>query len=290
MPHILELAYVRRAECARRIADERGLPMALLSSVRRSREAREITEHVLVCAATTDESIVAVLDEHFGRCRMTQKRQRARGSAISPGLEDPDEIADSRPGQSCVSGQSIQRRAQWADDVDGIRGRLFEAVQEADGETAFDDLPQIARRREMVVHAAVQNKKALSPRGLDIHDPRNIDTGFPYQIATRFDDEASPGECRSCPGFGHERADLVSQAVHVEFLLAREIRDTEAAPEVHRVQRATDPERDSFCDFETSSVLRDQYRMVEDLSAGEEMYPAEFDRGGGHQLVQNGLD
>src|SRR5215831_745200 len=120
-----------------------------------SRGPRNVTEQILMGAASSDQSVPAIIDQNFGWRRMAEKRERARRSAIGARLEDADEVPYTRLWQPNVSAEGVERRTQRPHDVDDLRRGSIEPVHDADREVALDDLSQISRCREVVVHAAV---------------------------------------------------------------------------------------------------------------------------------------
>src|SRR5258705_3354397 len=59
---------------------------------------------------------------------------------------------------------------------------------------------------------------------------------------------------------------------------AVDVRNAEASAEIHRREWTTSSIRNSVCDFDSFSVLRRQYGVIEDLRTREEMHSTELDR------------
>ena len=111
---------------------------------------------------------------------MAQKTQRACGAPISAGLKNADEIAYSGRRNLHFARQGIQRRAKRADHIDDFSFGVVELIDDRHREISFDDLTEIAARRKVVVHAAVENQKFFSARDFDVINPGNIYARFTH--------------------------------------------------------------------------------------------------------------
>src|SRR3954453_6398202 len=107
------------------------------------------------CGTAPGERLSGGSDEDFARRRMAEKGLRAGGETIGAGEEDGDDVADFGAGQHDVIGQPVERRAQAADDARFLLRRRAEAGRDGDRDVAADDLAEIARGGELVVHAVV---------------------------------------------------------------------------------------------------------------------------------------
>src|SRR5690348_16410843 len=152
--------------------------------------ARNVAQHVLVGPPRADQSLDAAIDQHLRRSRVTQKREWARRAAIGAGLEDSYQIPDLRVREPYVSGERIQRRAQGTDDIDGLDERAVEPIHQSDREVPLYHLPEVSRRRQVMVRAAVQDEESLASRHFDVGYPRDVASGLTDEIAAWFDDES----------------------------------------------------------------------------------------------------
>src|SRR6266850_3774686 len=131
------------------------------------------------------------VDPNLRRGRMTEETEWARRTRISARLKYTDEIADVDPRQVCTACQDIEGCAQRPNDLNGFFVGLSEFAKRGDRIIAFDGLSQIARRRQMVVHAAIENEEFLSTRNLDVIHSTYVHTRLSHQIAAGLDHELS---------------------------------------------------------------------------------------------------
>ena len=140
-----------------------------------------------------------------------------------------------RAGISDVVRQPVERRAQAADDRRPPPRRAAEAVGDRDRIIAANDLAEIARRGELVVHAAVGDQEGLAVARLAIEDPGQIDPGLADQPATELDRKFRI--FKNLMRGALACAERAPTALDVERLLAVEIGNAEAAAEIDERRR-----------------------------------------------------
>src|SRR5208282_618959 len=94
--------------------------------------------------------------------------------------------------------QRIQRSAQGTDDIHSFSLGNIELVQDGHGKVTLDDLSQVSRSREVMIHASIQNYVLLSTRGLDVGNSCDVHTSFAHQKSPRLDHEFGIREIRVC--------------------------------------------------------------------------------------------
>src|SRR5215471_12236762 len=120
---------------------------------------------------------------------MAQKSDWACRSRICARLEDSDQIPDFCRRKLHGTPQGIERSTQGANDVHSLSLGSCMLVQNSHGEVALDDLSQVSRGRQVMIHASIQNQVLLSTRTLDIRNPRNVHTRLADQEAPRLHHE-----------------------------------------------------------------------------------------------------
>jgi hypothetical protein len=157
-----------------------------------------------------------------------EEGMRAGRKAVGAGLEDGDEIARFGARRHDVVGETVERRAQAADDADLLLRLGAEAAGDRHRIVATDDLAEIARSGELVMHAAVGDEEGLAVALLAIEDPGEIDAPPPRPASGR---ARSRRRCRrgSPPGPGSAPVSASPTAATSSTGSRVEIGDAEAA-------------------------------------------------------------
>src|SRR6266436_2135314 len=123
--------------------------------------------------------------------RMTEETERTRRTCISTRLKYAHQIADVDPRQVCTACQDIEGCAQRPNYLNGFFVGLAEFAERGERIITLDCLSQVARRRQMVVHAAIENEEFLAARNLDVIHASYVHTRLSHQIAAGLDHELS---------------------------------------------------------------------------------------------------
>src|SRR5690242_841901 len=134
---------------------------------------------------------------------MTEKTGRTRRQPISAGLENADKITDARHSHAHLTPQRVDGRAERPYDYHSLFRRAFTAAEIEDGVVAPYYLPEVSGRRQVMVHASVENDEGGSTTCFDRAYSRDIDTRRARQKAAGFDNEMTLSE----PGIGQRGID-----------------------------------------------------------------------------------
>ncbi len=96
---------------------------------------------------------------------------------------------------------------------------------------APDHLPEVPRRRQLVVHPAVHDHVGRPAGLLPVDDPGDVHAGLADQIAAEFDDDAGLRQQRGDP-LAQEPRQIVADRRQVEGLVPARVRDAEPAAEI----------------------------------------------------------
>src|SRR5271155_216597 len=147
---------------------------------------------------------------------MTQKSDWTRRQRIRARLEDSDQIADFCRRPSYRAAQGVQRSAQGTNDIHSFSLGNIELVQDGHGKVALDDLSQVSRSSEVMIHASIQNYVLLSTRGLNVSNSRDVHTSLAHQKTPRLDHEFGIREARVCNAL-EELFLACAQLPHIQF-------------------------------------------------------------------------
>lgn len=101
---------------------------------------------------------------------MAQEVQRTGASGIGPRLKNSDQIADPSLGQLHGAAQNVQRCTERTDYIHSFRCRCMDPVGNDNRKVTFDDLTQISRGCEVVIHTPIQNQVLPGPRRFNVID------------------------------------------------------------------------------------------------------------------------
>ena len=105
-----------------------------------------------------------------------------------------------------------------------------------DREVAADHLAEVARRRQLMVQASVDDQKRLPPGVLAVQDPGHVDAAFADDVATQLEHHARLRKA----GANHvveQAGEVLADRGQVEGPVPFEIRDPEAAADVEVADR-----------------------------------------------------
>src|SRR6267143_6314618 len=134
------------------------------------------------------------VDPNFRGGRMTEETERTCRTRISTRLKYADQIADVDLRQACTAGQHIEGCTQGSNHLNGFFIGLAEFRKCSERIIALDCLSQVARRSQMLVHAAIENEEFLAARNLDVIHASYIHTRLSHEIAAGLDHELSTRE------------------------------------------------------------------------------------------------
>ena len=165
---------------------------------------------------------------------MSEEGGGAGGESVRALLEHDDQVVDVGVRQRHVVGQQVEWRAEASDDRhDIVVLRIGRAIADDDRVVAADRLAEVARRGQLVVHAAVDDDERLAARDLAIDDPRDVDPALPHEEAPQLDDGARLGESRGDRPIDEFRQPFGDSA-QIQRLVAGGVRDAETAAEVQQ--------------------------------------------------------
>src|SRR5712664_1317859 len=104
----------------------------------------------------------AVIHPYFRWRRMAQETKWTCRSGVGTRLEDPDQVSDFGARQADISRQSVEWGTKWSNDIHLFLRRLVEFVHQCHRIISLNGLPQVARSRQVMVHAAVDNQELLT--------------------------------------------------------------------------------------------------------------------------------
>ena len=128
---------------------------------------------------------------------LAKKGLRTGRQSISAGQEDGDKVTGLRTRHHDVIGESIERRAEAADNIGFFARGLVHPPGQSHRIIAAHDLAEIARCGELMMHAAIGDQKDLAVAFLSIEDPGEIDARLAHQPAPQFDRKLRFGENRT---------------------------------------------------------------------------------------------
>ena len=145
----------------------------------------------------------------FGRCHTsTSERRRvaeegggAGGEAVGAGLEEDHEVADLAARQAHLVAEQVQRACTGSRPPGPSRPppRLI-LLPDRDRVVAADDLAEVARGGELVVHAAVDDQEGLAAGHLAVDDPGDVDAGLADDVAAELEQDPRVREGRTYAG------------------------------------------------------------------------------------------
>ena len=143
---------------------------------------------------------------------------------------------------------------------------------------ALDDLAEVARRGELVVHPAVDDEERGAARLLAVDDAGDVDAGLADEVAPELDDDARLRQQRPHRA-GHEVLEVRADRGEVQRRVALVVRDAEAAADVevaHGPRRVVgEPQRE----LDGPALRLAEDLGVEVLRAGEDVEAEPVDVG-----------
>ena len=137
------------------------------------------------------------------------------------------------PGRLDLVAEQVERRAQAADHGDRARcGSSMPRVADGQRVVAADDLAEVARRGELVVHAAVDDEVGLRRATPSVDHPGHVDARLADEVAAELDDDPWRPAAPARAGSSTQLGEVVADGVEVERLVLLEVGDAEAAAEV----------------------------------------------------------
>src|SRR6185369_3420963 len=174
-------------------------------------------------------------DQHFARRALAEELHRAGGCTIGARAEHRDDIARLSPRKTALFGQSVERRAQTADNAGLLLHRRIEPGGDRHGIIAPHDRSEIARGGELVVHAAINDEEHLAMADFPVDHRGEVNPRFANQIATEF--KAKIGVRQFYGKIVHALRQGCADGCEIEGRVAWEIGNAEAAAEVQVRQR-----------------------------------------------------
>src|SRR5690242_3076994 len=101
-------------------------------------------------------------DEDLRGTPVTEERSGARGQSVGPRLKNTDQISYFGRRKPNLSRQSVERRAQRANNVNHLARGLIDTVENRNRKVSLDHLTEIARRREMMIHPSIGDQERLA--------------------------------------------------------------------------------------------------------------------------------
>ena len=117
------------------------------------------------------QDLQRLIEQYLGCGLVTKEAGRTGAGAISACHEDGDEIANLDGGQRDSLAQPVKRRAEASNNRHRLkRGGAAKAIGECDWVIAADDRAEVSAGGKLVVQAAIDDGKQLSPAPLHIND------------------------------------------------------------------------------------------------------------------------
>src|SRR5215208_3705275 len=231
----------------------------------RLRERSLAAQDILGPAAGTQEVSPSLPQEHFGGCGVAQEAQVGSRVAVSPAVEDADQVPCLRAGQGDVVAEHIERRATRSGHSNALLKHPAHAGKVEQRIGLPEHLAHVPRRREVVVHAAVSDDEGLAPRLLYVDDSSDVDAGVGHQVAPQLEEVPASFEARVLAAGGEQSAEAFGEAVKVELTHLLEVGDPEAAAEVDHLKRPAGQVRRLQSDLQNIAAVLEEGSHLEDL-------------------------
>src|SRR3954468_1610346 len=204
---------------------------------------------------------------------MAQEGSRTRAQPVGSRLEHHDQVSHLGARHLHAVRKEVEGRAQRADDGNNFSRRAADAIAHRHRIVLADDLAEIARRRQMVMQAAVGHEETMTAGHLAVDYAADIDARFADEESTELQHHLRLRQARV-----HALQDggqITCDERNIEPLVAGKIRNAQAAADVQdahgagRVLRETQRELDAL-----SLRFRDRFgaqvlRAAEDVEALE---------------------
>src|SRR5216684_4602601 len=141
----------------------------------------------------TEQMILPIYPD-LRRGGVAQKTKWAGGAGVSAGLQNDKQVSDLCFRKVHVTSQSVERRAERADDVHDFYCGHIEFVCEGHRVISLDGLAEIAGRGQVMMHPAIENQKFFSAGDFDVVHARDVDTSFAHQEASGLNQKTRASE------------------------------------------------------------------------------------------------